>query len=109
LNGFAWSIFVVRGNFSEEFPISLSESSDPSGKWLSPEDAERLNKSCKSVQQAPQERVVERQQIDLNVVVAFQQLFLVEPDVLSCRICLFSQHPQVKATFQNDLKTRIKR
>jgi ataxin-3 len=55
LKGLAWSIFVVRGNFPEEFPFSLSESSNHFGEWLSPEDAERINKSCNSGQQAPQE------------------------------------------------------
>ncbi|KAK2434267.1 hypothetical protein P8452_31434 [Trifolium repens] len=59
LKGLAWSIFVVRGNFPL---ISLSESFNPSGKWVSPEDAERINKFCNSGHQAPQERVVERQQ-----------------------------------------------
>ncbi|XP_045833741.1 ataxin-3 homolog isoform X1 [Trifolium pratense] len=86
------SIFVVRGNFPTVFPISSSEDSTGFGKWLSPEDAERINKSfnpeqqtpqgvveseqhsnqflseerinnsCNSVQQAPQEAVVETQQ-----------------------------------------------
>jgi ataxin-3 len=55
LKGSRWSIFVVRGNFPEEFPFCLSESSNRFGKWLSPEDAERINKSCNSGQQAPQE------------------------------------------------------
>lgn len=62
LKGFGWSIFLVRGNFPKEFPISSSEASNGFGQWLSPEDAERITKSCNSVQ-APQERVNnERQQ-----------------------------------------------
>lgn len=61
LKGFGWSIFLVRGNFPKEFPISSSEASNGFGQWLSPEDAERITKSCNSVQ-APHQRVNERQQ-----------------------------------------------
>ncbi|AES86776.2 putative ubiquitinyl hydrolase 1 [Medicago truncatula] len=61
LKGFGWSIFLVRGNFPTEFPISSE--SNGFGQWLSPEDAERITKSCNAVQQAPQQqRTVERQQ-----------------------------------------------
>ncbi|KAK4859090.1 hypothetical protein QYF36_026699 [Acer negundo] len=45
LKGFGWSIFIVRGNFPKECPIS-SETSYGYGQWLSPEDAERITKSC---------------------------------------------------------------
>jgi hypothetical protein len=62
LKSSGWSIFAVRENILEEFPISLSESSNRFGKWLSPEDVERINKSCNSGHQAPQEIIVERQQ-----------------------------------------------
>ncbi|KAF2306348.1 hypothetical protein GH714_016868 [Hevea brasiliensis] len=41
-----WSIFLVRGNFPKEFLISSSEASNGYGQWLSPEDAERIIKSC---------------------------------------------------------------
>ncbi|KAG7960821.1 hypothetical protein I3843_10G145900 [Carya illinoinensis] len=44
--GCGWSIFLVRGNFPKEFPISSSESSNGYGQWLSPEDAERIIKLC---------------------------------------------------------------
>ncbi|XP_054784490.1 ataxin-3 homolog [Prosopis cineraria] len=60
LKGFGWSIFLVRGNFPKEFPISSSEASNGFGQWLSPEDAERINKSCNSIQ-APRQRINESQ------------------------------------------------
>lgn len=50
LKGFGWSIFIVRGNFPKDFPISSSEASNGYGQWLSPEDAERITKSCNSTQ-----------------------------------------------------------
>lgn len=46
LKGFGWSIFLVRGNFPKECPISSAETSNGYGQWLSPEDAERITKSC---------------------------------------------------------------
>ncbi|XP_028783578.1 ataxin-3 homolog [Neltuma alba] len=53
LKGFGWSIFLVRGNFPKEFPISSSEASNGFGQWLSPEDAERITKSCNLMQAPP--------------------------------------------------------
>ncbi|GAU13934.1 hypothetical protein TSUD_262610 [Trifolium subterraneum] len=50
LKGPEWSIFAVRGNFPTVFPISSSEDSTSFGKWLSPEDAERINNSCNATQ-----------------------------------------------------------
>ncbi|KAF5476210.1 hypothetical protein F2P56_007943, partial [Juglans regia] len=54
LKGFGWSIFLVRGNFPKECPISSSEASNGYGQWLSPEDAERITKSCNSTLAPPQ-------------------------------------------------------
>uniref|UniRef100_A0A5B6YTV8 ubiquitinyl hydrolase 1 n=1 Tax=Davidia involucrata TaxID=16924 RepID=A0A5B6YTV8_DAVIN len=54
LKGFGWSIFLVRGNFPKECPITSSEASNGYGQWLSPEDAERITKSCNSVQRPHQ-------------------------------------------------------
>ncbi|KAL2533823.1 Ataxin-3-like protein [Abeliophyllum distichum] len=48
LKGFGWSIFLVRGNFPKECPMTSSEASNGYGQWLSPEDAERITKSCNS-------------------------------------------------------------
>ncbi|XP_010262740.1 PREDICTED: ataxin-3 homolog [Nelumbo nucifera] len=53
LKGFGWSIFLVKGNFPKEFPISLSEASNGFGQWLSPEDAQRITKSYNMAQSAP--------------------------------------------------------
>ncbi|CAE6076211.1 unnamed protein product [Arabidopsis arenosa] len=50
LKGSGWSIFIVKGNFPQECPMSSSsEASNSFGQWLSPEDAERLIKSTSSV------------------------------------------------------------
>ncbi|KAL0333230.1 UNVERIFIED_CONTAM: Ataxin-3 [Sesamum angustifolium] len=48
LKGFGWSIFLVRGNFPKECPMTSSEASNGYGQWLLPEDAERITKSCNS-------------------------------------------------------------
>ncbi|KAF7825577.1 ataxin-3-like protein [Senna tora] len=62
LKGFGWSIFLVRGNFPKEFPISSSEPSNGFGQWLLPEDAERITKSCNSQPAPPHQRINEIQQ-----------------------------------------------
>lgn len=53
LRGSGWSIFLVRGNFPKECPLSSSEAPNGFGQWLTPEDAERITKSCNSMQPAP--------------------------------------------------------
>ncbi|KAI5584481.1 hypothetical protein POPTR_006G095700v4 [Populus trichocarpa] len=64
-----WSIFLVIGNFPKEFPIESSEAPNGYGQWLSPEDAERITKSCNttespqtidSTQQAYQETLLKK-------------------------------------------------
>lgn len=54
LKGSGWSIFLVRGNFPKECPMSSSEASNGYGQWLLPEDAERITKSCNSTEAPPQ-------------------------------------------------------
>ncbi|KAJ6797412.1 ataxin-3-like protein [Iris pallida] len=46
LKGSGWSIFLVRGNFPNDCPISSSAF----GQWLTPEDAKRMIKSCNETQ-----------------------------------------------------------
>ncbi|XP_008798957.1 ataxin-3 homolog [Phoenix dactylifera] len=50
LKGSGWSIFLARGNFPKECPIPSSEASNSYGQWLTPEDAERITKSCNQMQ-----------------------------------------------------------
>ncbi|KAK1421689.1 hypothetical protein QVD17_24230 [Tagetes erecta] len=54
LKGFGWSIFLVRGNFPKECPMTSGEATNGYGQWLLPEDAERIIKSCNSGQQQQQ-------------------------------------------------------
>lgn len=42
LRSSGWSIFVVRGDFPKDCPIPSSNF----GQWLTPEDAQRITKSC---------------------------------------------------------------
>ncbi|CAN6471450.1 unnamed protein product [Victoria cruziana] len=44
LKGYGWSIFLVRGNFPKECPVSSSESLNGFGQWFTPEDAQRITK-----------------------------------------------------------------
>ncbi|XP_031485906.1 ataxin-3 homolog [Nymphaea colorata] len=45
LKGYGWSIFLVRGNFPKECPVSSSESLNGFGQWFTPEDAQRITKA----------------------------------------------------------------
>ncbi|RZC84297.1 hypothetical protein C5167_047083 [Papaver somniferum] len=49
LKGSGWSIFLVRGSFPKDCSISTSEASG-FGQWLTPEDAQRITKSCNTTQ-----------------------------------------------------------
>ncbi|XP_077238819.1 josephin family protein [Tasmannia lanceolata] len=53
LKASGWSIFLVRGNFPRECPMSSSEASNGFGQWLSPEDAQRITKSINVTQPTP--------------------------------------------------------
>ncbi|KMT10981.1 hypothetical protein BVRB_5g112710 [Beta vulgaris subsp. vulgaris] len=48
LKGAGWSIFLVRGNFPRECPLSSSEALNGYGQWLTSEDCVRILKSCNS-------------------------------------------------------------
>ena len=64
LKGSGWSIFLVRGNFPKECPISAAEASNGYGQWLSPEDADRITKSCNSTQPPSQRMNLNQHQSD---------------------------------------------
>lgn len=88
LKGSGWSIFIVRGSFPKECPIPSSEASNAYGQWLTPEDAERITKSCNQMQvppaQGPQkllspysrelvdeeDMIAEQEEEDLNAAIA---------------------------------------
>lgn len=74
LKGFGWSIFLVRGNFPKECPITSGEASNGYGQWLLPEDAERITKSCNSGQRQQQQMQPQRtppmEDDDLNAAIA---------------------------------------
>ncbi|XP_044473668.1 ataxin-3 homolog [Mangifera indica] len=61
LKGFGWSIFLVRGSFPKECPISSSETSIGYGQWLLPEDAERITKSCNTREESKRMKLTEEQ------------------------------------------------
>ncbi|CAI9779238.1 unnamed protein product [Fraxinus pennsylvanica] len=47
LKGFGWSIFLVKGNFPKECPHHILRSLQWCyGEWLSPDEVERITKSC---------------------------------------------------------------
>ncbi|KAF4356977.1 hypothetical protein F8388_015953 [Cannabis sativa] len=86
LKGAGWSIFLVRGNFPKECPISASEASNGYGQWLSPEDAERITKSLGSSTQAPSEKPsLNQQSSDLSYGEA-EMLSQMEDDDLKAAI-----------------------
>ncbi|KAI3676322.1 hypothetical protein L1987_85928 [Smallanthus sonchifolius] len=75
LKGFGWSIFLVRGSFPKECPMTSGEATNGYGQWLLPEDAERIIKSCNSGQrqqhhqQPPRTPPIEEDD-DLNATIA---------------------------------------
>ncbi|KAI4342495.1 hypothetical protein MLD38_027121 [Melastoma candidum] len=77
LKGFGWSIFLVRGNFPKECPMSSSEAPSGYGQWLTPEDAERITKSCNASQLRPErdgqsehQVLIDMEDEDLNAAIA---------------------------------------
>ncbi|CAA7389848.1 unnamed protein product [Spirodela intermedia] len=71
-----WTIFVVRGNFPGECPIPPSDSSNGFGQWLTPEDAERITKSCNQKRVTEQradagdaDEISQEEEADLNAAI----------------------------------------
>lgn len=50
-----WSIFVVRGNFPAECPFT-SDSGSSFGQWLTPDDADKISRSTKTLGKASEEQ-----------------------------------------------------
>lgn len=46
LKSSGWSIFLVRGNFPKDCPVSSSDPSYGFGQWLTPDDAKGITNSC---------------------------------------------------------------
>ncbi|GJT11590.1 agamous-like MADS-box protein AGL80 [Tanacetum coccineum] len=74
LKGFGWSIFIVRGNFPKECPMTSAEATNGYGQWLLPEDAERIIKSSSSGQRQQHHQQPPRtpptEDDDLNAAIA---------------------------------------
>lgn len=74
LKGFGWSIFIVRGNFPKECPVTSAEATNGYGQWLLPEDAERIIKSSSSGQRQQHHQQPPRtpptEDDDLNAAIA---------------------------------------
>ncbi|RID65281.1 hypothetical protein BRARA_D00488 [Brassica rapa] len=65
LKGSGWSIFIVKGNFPRECPMSSSsEASNGFGQWLCPEDAERILKETSSTQSSSSSSAVNNRSSD---------------------------------------------
>lgn len=56
LKGAGWSIFLVRGNFPRDCPVSSSETSNAYGQWLTPDDAQRITKSIATTHNVSHEK-----------------------------------------------------
>ncbi|CAF2267647.1 unnamed protein product [Brassica rapa subsp. trilocularis] len=65
LKGSGWSIFIVKGSFPQECPMSSSsEASNGFGQWLCPEDAERILKETSSTQSSSSSSAVNNRSSD---------------------------------------------
>ncbi|XP_044461152.1 ataxin-3 homolog [Mangifera indica] len=100
LKGFGWSIFLVRGNFPRECPISSSETSNGYGQWLLPEDAERITKSCNSREGSKRIKLTEEQSGPLLSIGGGDAISVIEDEDLKAAIAaslLDSSPPMVSA------------
>ncbi|XP_022743615.1 ataxin-3 homolog [Durio zibethinus] len=107
-----WSIFLVRGNFPKECPIASSEASNGYGQWLSPEDAERITKSCNLTQALPQRNNMAQQHPErfLSLETDMQMLSDMEDDDLKAAIAasLMDSSPATATAEANTPKTENK-
>jgi ataxin-3 len=54
-----WSIFLVRGKFPRDCPVSSSETSNAHEQWFTPNDAQRITKSMATTHNASHEKEAE--------------------------------------------------
>jgi ataxin-3 len=54
-----WSIFLVRGKFPRDCPVSSSETSNAYEQWFTPDDAQRITKSMATTHNASHEKETE--------------------------------------------------
>lgn len=78
LKGAGWSIFLVRGEFPKECPMS-SDSSNGFGQWLTPEDAKRIIQTCNQNEMIETREQAQRQQGGYSA----DEEFLSESDYLA--------------------------
>ncbi|XP_071697785.1 ataxin-3 homolog [Rutidosis leptorrhynchoides] len=69
LKGSGWSIFLVRGNFPKECPVTSGDASSGFGQWLLPEDADRMRQQQQQ-QRLQQPRTPPVEDDDLNAAIA---------------------------------------
>ena len=75
LKSSGWTIFVVKGNFPRECSIPSSDASNGFGQWLTPDDAERITKSCNQKQDSEwkgsssHDANISQEEADLNAAI----------------------------------------
>ncbi|KAK2657595.1 hypothetical protein Ddye_010647 [Dipteronia dyeriana] len=108
LKGFGWSIFIVRGNFPKECPIS-SETSYGYGQWLSPEDAERITKSCNTREDSKRMKLTQQPSDPLLSTSEANRLSEMEDEDLKAAIAasLLDSSPATTATVSSTATTSV--
>jgi len=98
LKGAGWSIFLVRGNFPKECPLSSSESSNGYGQWLTPEDCVRILRACNPKGESSNKVYSSRQQpADQFASVSEAELIAMEDEDLKAAIAasLMDSNPAI--------------